>query len=409
MRSYGPWSPRRLGIVVALSAGLALCVPGRAWAAKPITVCPSGCDYTALQDAITAANPGDKILIGPGTYQGTQNYNQTPVFTIAKRLTLVGAGENQTILGVGDAYGPIIQINAGVVATIKGVTVRGDYFSADVSNDGTLLFSDSTVTGGGFPAGISNNGLLSAYNLTVTDNFGNNGGGIANGGTMALSDSTVTGNYIITNGGGIGNGGTLVVNDSTISGNIALADSISAGGGILNYGQAFVDGSTISGNLAARGGGIFSSAGSSTTLFDTKVTNNTAELPTAPNPNPGGGGILFGGKLTLLATTVSCNTDLSFTGTSTPDDIYNLNGTGTLTRFASRIGGCPVTATAAAASAPLARRTALSRLDRALWAAELNPPAQNAHESRALRSAVRARARLLRRAAERIQRLLAFR
>ena len=201
---------------------------------------------------------------------------------------------------------------------------------------------------------------MSAYNLTVTDNFGNNGGGIANGGTMALSDSTVTGNYIITNGGGIGNGGTLVVNDSTISGNIALADSISAGGGILNDGQAFVDGSTISGNLAARGGGIFSSAGSSTTLLDTKLTNNTAGL-NGPQPEPGRKRDLVWWKAHAGSHHRQLHTDLSFTGISTPDDICNLNGTGTLTRFASRIGGCPVTATAAAASAPLARRTALSR------------------------------------------------
>lgn len=406
MRSSGPFGRRcALGVVLGVSAGLTLCLPAQAWAATPITVCSSGCDYAAVQDAINAANPGGRILIGPGTYAGTSG-PANPAVTVDKSLTLVGAGENQTTLGIGNAYGPIIQINAGVLATIKGVTVRGDYSAADVSNDGTLLLSDSTVTGGGLPAGISNNGLLSAYNLTVTDNFGNNGGGIANGGTMALSDSTVTGNYIITNGGGIGNGGTLVVNDSTISGNIALADSISAGGGIFNTGQAFVDGSTISGNLASRGGGIFSSAGSSTTLFGTKVTNNTAELPTAPNPNPGGGGILFGGKLTLLATTVSCNTDLSFTGTSTPDDIYNFNGTGTLTRFASRIGGCPVTATAAAARAPLARRAALARLDRALWAAALHPPGENAHLGQTGRKALRVRVRVLRQEAELVQKSL---
>ena len=42
-----------------------------------ITVCASGCDYTTIAAAVTAAANGDTILIGPGTY--TENITLTKV------------------------------------------------------------------------------------------------------------------------------------------------------------------------------------------------------------------------------------------------------------------------------------------------------------------------------------------
>lgn len=400
------WLGRRraLGIVIALSAGFALAVPAQAWAAKPITVCPTGCDYTDPQDAINAANPGDKITIGPGTYQSMQQSSGPAGFTIAKSITLVGAGAHQTTLSTpsGD-FGQVIQINPNLVVAIKGVTIEGSFFTSGIVNDGNLLLSDSIVSNSGF-AGISNEGTLLLRNATIANNFSSVGGaGLRNGGVAVLTNTVMNGNFAFIGGGGIENSGDLVVNESRVENNTAdICDSQDRGGGIWNLGLALINGSTISGNTAPIGGGIFDFG--SMTLRGSTVTNNTAEQGCAGEPL--GGGIVFSGKLTLLGTTVMCNNKVSADGTSS-DDIDNFNGAGTLTQFGSRIGGCPATATAAAAAAPHARQAALFRLDKALWAAALRPPAVTAHESRGLRNAVRLRVRVLRQAAQRLQRLLA--
>lgn len=58
--------------------------------AATITVCPSGCDYTSIQDAIDAASSGDTISIGAGTYDEQVIVN--------KGLTLDGDGAGTTII-----------------------------------------------------------------------------------------------------------------------------------------------------------------------------------------------------------------------------------------------------------------------------------------------------------------------
>ena len=47
------------------------------------SVCPSGCDYTSIQAAIDAADPGDTIEVHSGTYNENVNVN--------KQLILMGA------------------------------------------------------------------------------------------------------------------------------------------------------------------------------------------------------------------------------------------------------------------------------------------------------------------------------
>ncbi len=36
---------------------------------QPYTVCPSGCPYSSIQEAINDAFPGDTITVGPGAYK----------------------------------------------------------------------------------------------------------------------------------------------------------------------------------------------------------------------------------------------------------------------------------------------------------------------------------------------------
>jgi Ca2+-binding RTX toxin-like protein len=62
---------------------------------------PEGADcsaaaFTQIQPAVTAANPGDRVLVCEGTYNESQ-------IVIDKELTLIGAGQGQTIVDAGDA------------------------------------------------------------------------------------------------------------------------------------------------------------------------------------------------------------------------------------------------------------------------------------------------------------------
>ncbi len=62
-------------------------------------------DFTVIQDAVDAAESGDTILIGPGRYPETSDfdyyYNQTvqSCIKLEKSLAIIGAGKDQTFIG----------------------------------------------------------------------------------------------------------------------------------------------------------------------------------------------------------------------------------------------------------------------------------------------------------------------
>ncbi|WP_327126348.1 hypothetical protein [Streptomyces sp. NBC_01727] len=282
------WVPQATAAVAVGTAGLTGVVPA---AAAQEVVVSCNADPNALQPAITAASPGDTLLVR-GTCSGP--------FTIGKDLTLRGVG------------GAVLDGNqAGSTVTVGS--------GARVLLDHVILTHGSAASSGG---GVNNQGTLTLSRSVVRDNTAPSGagGGIHNQGTLTVIGSTVADNYSLGAGGGINNNGYLTVRDSNVSGN-----SGDNGGGIFNYqvGQtATVIRSAVHHNTArvSDGGGIGNNRGE-VTVSGSAVYSNTA---------PSGGGIWNGGTLKVTLSAVLRNTATGRPGSG--GGIYNTGGTVTLDR-----------------------------------------------------------------------------
>jgi parallel beta-helix repeat protein len=105
----------KLFVSLGLALALAALVVGQPPSAKTITVCPSGCQFTKIQDAINAATAGDTIEVQAGTY--VEN------LTITKSLTLRGADPAATIID--GSNGVAAKIPTIVVEKTENVTITG--------------------------------------------------------------------------------------------------------------------------------------------------------------------------------------------------------------------------------------------------------------------------------------------
>src|SRR5262245_26316304 len=265
--------------LLATGGVAAIGLAGAGLAARPAladTLCVDGkkpsC-FAQIQPALDAANDGDTIAVGQGTYTGG--------ITIVKDVHLQGVSAGATTIRGG---GPVITI--------------GEPDGTDLP---TVAISQVTITGG--------------FNDSAPLPFVALGGGVwipsaagnATGATVSISQSVITGNRAAPRrtdpvcgfdcafalGGGIFNAGTLTVADTRISDNVS--GSTAADPSVVSY---------------AAGGGIVNESQGSVTLLQSFVTDNRAAVNAPNGRNTDAGGISSSGTLTVEDSVVSGNTSV---------------------------------------------------------------------------------------------------
>lgn len=350
----------RLRFVLLLAAtSILIAVHPPSAPAATLKVCPSGCTFSSVQDAINAAATGDTINLSPGTYTETLLI-AAPV--AARSLTLKGSGAKNTIVD-GNRKGTVLEVDTNYAVDVTGLTFTngenlpaggilnhgrmtltnvvvtnniGDQAAGGIGNDidGTLTMIRTTVSANqssgiaGRGGGLFNVGVASIRSCTISGNTSPVGGGIENSGIMDIRNSDLIGNTSSSVGGALDNRSisgvtkaSVTVTNSSIAGNEA-----SAGGGINNgIGSVTLVGTPLRANNAAlEGGGLENSSKGITELRNSPVVGNVSKVNA-------GGVAASGGTLTLIDSAVKNNLATSTTGVMA-GGVGVFGGTVTLTR-----------------------------------------------------------------------------
>lgn len=195
-------SDQRFGSLAFLLALLTGVTPGPAFATTAtLTVAQDGTgDYSTIQAAVDAANPGDTVFVRNGVY-GTGGKEDTfaqkmqnRVF-INKSLTLVGESKEKTIIKGGHASTPVDSAGLGLGPD----AVRCIGIGAN-----NVVISNLTVTGG------------ATHVPSVNDNCDGNGGGIymLNGYSGVQIVDCIISNNVAQRAAGIRHGNDVSANHS---------------------------------------------------------------------------------------------------------------------------------------------------------------------------------------------------
>jgi len=184
--------------------------PRTALAATLVVDAGGGGDHTSIQAAVDAASTGDTIEIRAGTYVETVEVD-------GKSLVLQGAGSSSvSIQGDGsaaalafDGTGSSSVSGLSLEAGERGLTVR----QATVEGSG-LVVQGNTTSGSGGGVGVFEGAVLSLSSCTISSN---EAGEVYHGGGLAVFDSSVDLTDCVLSGNEAEEGGALYAEGSTIT------------------------------------------------------------------------------------------------------------------------------------------------------------------------------------------------
>jgi hypothetical protein len=246
-------------------------------------------DQPTIQDGINVANPGDMVLVAPGTYSENINF-------LGKAITVKSSNGTKVTIIDGGKNAPVVTFAAGETSksVLQGFTLQNgsSTFNSQYDGGGIYIYSASPTVlgnviqnntacnaGGGIAAEFSSariQGNVIQNNSQSGCSGGTGGGGINIGGAGSV---VVIGNHILNNswgssGGGISlfAAGTPIIQNNFISRN---SSSGTQGGGIwiVNNSNALIVQNLFFANTASQGGAIYLSMPSGST--GPVLVNNT--------------------------------------------------------------------------------------------------------------------------------------
>ncbi len=326
--------------------------------ARAATLNVPSASYPTIQAGITAAQPGDMVLVADGTYTGPGNVD---LDFGGKAITVVSVnGAGSTVIncqGSSNAPHRAFLFHSGETSatTVSGFTLENGYAPADASpGDGgavtvtsgsptflNCVFSGSAASAYGGALYVGSGSSITLAHCTFTGNAAQYGGAVNGEASSALSVSgcsfqsntatasagavhcsavTFTDCVFSGNAASSGTGGGVYVSSAsaafvrcTVSGNAASAGS-GGGGGVYAYNSALMlDTCAFLGNSASYGGGLALYSGSGSTLTNCLLVGNSAG---------NGGGVYLGSaspsiiNCTLAANTASARGGALFIGAS---------------------------------------------------------------------------------------------
>lgn len=177
--------------------------------------CTAADPCLTINHAVSIADPGDTIQLGPGQYfegSGVQ---------IDKDLTIEGGwflGTRVNISNFG-TFTNAFTVDPGAAVILRGMTISGAG-SSGVFNRGKLTLEKVWIRGNG-DRGVNNalGAFLTMHNVGIDDNKG--AAGLSNDGTALISDSRIVGTGRLGSlpGDGIQNTGILFMDRGLIAGN----------------------------------------------------------------------------------------------------------------------------------------------------------------------------------------------
>jgi hypothetical protein len=266
--------------------------------------------YPTIQAAVDSAASGDTVIIAPGTYTGTGNWD---IDLHGRTITVQSANPDDPDVVAGtiiDCYNPVsngyhrgftfqsiyssetivsgLTIIDGQTGPMDGGSNLTDGGGMRFMNCGSPTIKNCVITynnasrGGGISC--TNNAAPVFINCTISENWSvQNGGGVyCSNSTPKFFDCTIIGNFAIGSGSsGLNYGGGIYLegNNNPILENTQIIDNLAAGdgGGIYSQYGLNIKHCIISGNISERSGGAICTIGPMT-LSNCIITGNSASL-----------------------------------------------------------------------------------------------------------------------------------